>query len=54
MIYQLLVGFHTEGEERDKSDAKSENVRLTNVTANNDDTKNGKEMNWETLPNLCL
>lgn len=45
MIYQLMVGFHVEGEQRDKTDAESENVRLTNVTANNDNAKNGKEMN---------
>lgn len=45
MIYQLMVGFHVEGEQRDKSNAELENVRLTNVTANNDNAKNGKEMN---------
>lgn len=45
MIYQLMVGFHVEGEERDRNSAESENVRLTNVTANNENAKNGKEMN---------
>lgn len=47
MIYQLMVGFHVEGEERDKNktSAELENVRLTNVTANNDNAKNGKETN---------
>lgn len=42
-----MVGFHVEGEERDKRNAEPENVRLTNVTANNENPKNGKEVNWE-------
>ncbi|XP_060927109.1 aquaporin-3a [Limanda limanda] len=41
MIYQLMVGYHVEGEARDKRSAEqTENVRLTNV-----DTNNAKEVN---------
>lgn len=50
IIYQLMVGFHVEGEERDRKNragAEPENVRLTNVAANNENPKNGKEVNWE-------
>lgn len=43
MIYQLMVGFHVEGEARDKKRTEEENVRLTNVTANDANSK--KEMN---------
>lgn len=45
MIYQLMVGFHVEGEARDRKDEEQENVRLTNV-ATNENSKNAKEMNW--------
>ncbi|XP_074494350.1 aquaporin-3-like [Sebastes fasciatus] len=38
VIYQLMVGFHVEGEVRDQKSAEEENVRLTNVT-NNDKPK---------------
>ncbi|XP_020513433.2 aquaporin-3 [Labrus bergylta] len=34
MIYQLMVGFHQEGEARDTKCAEQESVRLTNVNAN--------------------
>lgn len=45
MIYQLMVGFHVEGEARDKkSAAEQENVRLTNVTANDTPKDPTKEM----------
>lgn len=43
MIYQLMVGFHVEGEVRDKKRAEEETVRLTNVTANDANSK--KETN---------
>lgn len=34
MIYQLMVGFHVEGEVRDKREKMEEqNVKLTNVTS---------------------
>uniref|UniRef100_A0A3B4V0M7 Aquaporin-3 n=1 Tax=Seriola dumerili TaxID=41447 RepID=A0A3B4V0M7_SERDU len=42
IIYQLMVGFHVEGEIRDKKTLEEENVRLTNVNANN--AKATKEM----------
>ncbi|XP_026178122.1 aquaporin-3a [Mastacembelus armatus] len=35
VIYQLMVGFHVEGDARDKKSSEQENVRLTNVNANN-------------------
>lgn len=37
MIYQLMVGFHVEGEARDrkKMQEEEENVRLTSVNTNN-------------------
>lgn len=44
MIYQTMVGFHVEGEVRDKKSAEEENVRLTNV-ATNDNSKNAKDTN---------
>ncbi|XP_034728501.1 aquaporin-3-like [Etheostoma cragini] len=34
IIYQLMVGFHTEGEARDQKIAIEESVRLTNITTN--------------------
>ncbi|KAM7018411.1 aquaporin-3-like [Tautogolabrus adspersus] len=40
MIYQLMVGFHQEGEYRDSKCAEQENVRLTNVNANANDNAN--------------
>ncbi|KAG7490355.1 aquaporin-3-like [Solea senegalensis] len=45
MIYQLMVGFHVEGEARDRNrkSAEEENVRLTNVSTNNS-TNNTKEV----------
>lgn len=46
MIYQLMVGFHVEGEARDKKSAEQENVRLTNVTANDTPKEPTKEMYW--------
>ncbi|XP_074526180.1 aquaporin-3-like [Halichoeres trimaculatus] len=45
MIYQLMVGFHVEGEARDKkSAAEQENVRLTKVTANDTPKEPTKEV----------
>ncbi|XP_026199574.1 aquaporin-3a [Anabas testudineus] len=35
LIYQFMVGFHVEGEARDKRGSGPENVRLTNVNSNN-------------------
>ncbi|XP_029365704.1 aquaporin-3-like [Echeneis naucrates] len=35
IIYQLMVGFHIEGEFREKNKREEENVRLTNVNSNN-------------------
>lgn len=35
MIYQLMVGFHTEIEARNRRSPEQENVRLTNVSSNN-------------------
>lgn len=46
MIYQLMVGFHVEGEVRDKQEEAEENVRLTNVTANDNPKEGTKEMQW--------
>nr|ADG86338.1 aquaporin 3 [Takifugu obscurus] len=34
VIYQLMVGFHVEGEARDKKSREEENLHLTNVSAN--------------------
>lgn len=42
MIYQLMVGFHVEGEARDKETAAQENVRLTNISSS-DNFKNAKK-----------
>uniref|UniRef100_A0A3Q3VW74 Aquaporin-3 n=1 Tax=Mola mola TaxID=94237 RepID=A0A3Q3VW74_MOLML len=42
MIYQLMVGFHVEGEVRDKETAAQENVRLTNISSS-DNLKNAKK-----------
>ncbi|XP_024130305.1 aquaporin-3 [Oryzias melastigma] len=33
MIYQLMVGFHVEGEVRDRKEEEERNVRLTNVSS---------------------
>lgn len=45
MIYQLMVGFHTEGEARDKKERPGqENVRLTNIASKD----NAKEATKET------
>ncbi|KAG8012113.1 Aquaporin-3 [Nibea albiflora] len=45
IIYQLMVGFHVEGEIRDQKSTEQENVRLTNVTSNdNSKDKENKEM----------
>lgn len=46
MIYQLMVGFHVEGEVRDRDAMEQENMRLTSVAAN-ENSKNTKEMNWD-------
>lgn len=35
VIYQMMVGFHVEGEVRDKMDLEEENVRLASVNGNN-------------------
>ncbi|KAF1389025.1 hypothetical protein PFLUV_G00069170 [Perca fluviatilis] len=43
-IYQLMVGFHTEGEARDQKIAIEESVRLTNVTTNDKTKDNAKEI----------
>lgn len=42
MVYQLMVGFHVEGEVRDKEAADQENMRLTNVSSS-DSSKNAKK-----------
>ncbi|TNN67014.1 Aquaporin-3 [Liparis tanakae] len=42
IIYQLMVGFHVEGEVRDQNSLEEESVPLTNVAGNdktNDTTK---------------
>lgn len=45
MIYQLMVGFHVEGEVRDqKEGTEQENVRLTNVNSNDNPKEASKEM----------
>ncbi|XP_078106627.1 aquaporin-3-like [Sander vitreus] len=44
LIYQLMVGFHTEGEARDQKVAIDESVRLTNVTTNDKTKDNAKEI----------
>lgn len=44
MIYQVMVGFHVEGEIRDQKSAAEENVRLTNVASNDNSLKATKEM----------
>ncbi|KAM9811147.1 aquaporin-3a [Neosynchiropus ocellatus] len=44
IIYQMMVGFHVEGEVRDRNSEKEENVRLTNVTANDNHKEASKEM----------
>lgn len=43
MIYQLMVGFHVEGEVRDRKSAEQENVRLT-VTTNDSSKDASKEV----------
>ncbi|KAM8760355.1 aquaporin-3a [Acanthopagrus schlegelii] len=44
MIYQVMVGFHMEGEVRDQKSAAEENVRLTNVTSKDNSKEATKEM----------
>ncbi|XP_076016008.1 aquaporin-3a [Genypterus blacodes] len=46
VIYQLMVGFHVEGEVRDRKEAQQDNerVRLTNVTSNDTPKESTKEM----------
>ncbi|KAM9394327.1 aquaporin-3-like [Pholidichthys leucotaenia] len=45
MVYQVMVGFHTEGEIRDrKQGTDEENVQLTNVNSNNTTKEITKEM----------
>nr|AHA92968.1 aquaporin 3 [Sarotherodon melanotheron] len=45
MIYQLMVGFHTEGEARDKKQGTvQENVQLANVTSTNNSKEATKEI----------
>lgn len=45
IIYQLMVGFHVEGEVRDRKErTEHENVRLTNVTSNDNAKEITKEM----------
>ncbi|XP_028313777.1 aquaporin-3-like [Gouania willdenowi] len=45
MIYQVMVGFHVEGEVRDRKEGitEHENVRLTNVTSNDNPKEENKE-----------
>lgn len=43
IIYQLMVGFHVEGEVRDKNNRDEENVRLSSVSPS-DNSKNAKEV----------
>ena len=44
MIYQMMVGFHVEGEVRDRNSKEQENVRLTSVAANDNSKEATKEM----------
>lgn len=44
IIYQLMVGFHVEGEVRDRKSREEENLHLTNVS--NDNSKHNKEILW--------
>lgn len=43
VIYQLMVGFHVEGEARDQKSREEENLHLTNVSAN-ENAKHTKEV----------
>ncbi|XP_034096186.1 aquaporin-3a [Gymnodraco acuticeps] len=43
IIYQVMVGFHTEGEYRDQKRSTEENVRLTNVNSNDKTNNTSKE-----------
>lgn len=46
MIYQLMVGFHMEGEVRDRKEStEQETVRLTNVTSKDNSREAVKERN---------
>lgn len=46
MIYQLMVGFHMEGEVRDRKEiTEQETVRLTNVTSKDNSREAVKERN---------
>ncbi|KRX12386.1 Aquaporin-3, partial [Trichinella nelsoni] len=44
IIYQLMVGFHVEGEARDQKSTEEENVHLTNITTNDKPKEATKEM----------
>lgn len=45
VVYQLMVGFHQEGEAREKAMRNGERVKLSNVSTNNDHLKEStKEM----------
>lgn len=43
VIYQLMVGFHVEGEARDKKRHEEENLHLTNVSAS-ENSKHTKDI----------
>lgn len=43
IIYQVMVGFHTEGEYRDQKRSEEENVQLTNVNSNDKTNNTSKE-----------
>ncbi|MEQ2233473.1 Aquaporin-3 [Ilyodon furcidens] len=46
IVYQLMVGFHVEGEVRDrKAKIEEENLRLTDVNTNSKSNFNGKDAN---------
>lgn len=44
IVYQLMVGFHVEAEAKYKMSREQENVRLTNVAANDNSKEDTKEM----------
>lgn len=44
IVYQLMVGFHVEAEAKYKMSREPENVRLTNVAANDNSKEDTKEM----------
>ena len=41
LVYQLMVGFHVEGEVREKAEQEEESVKLSNVST--------KEADWAAL-----